>query len=207
MKIVVASDTHSLHGNVRISPCDVFIHAGDCMNTGRRLEELASFNEWLSLVPAPVKLLLPGNHDVLFQENLALAKSLLTNATVVIDERVEVDGHLFYFSPWTPRFGPWGFGGTTIKLREMWSRIPSDTEFLVTHGPPFGILDKNVVGQNCGCIELKNRLVQLPKLKHHVFGHIHEGYSTSFKHNIWFINASICDHRYRPINRPKEINL
>lgn len=43
----------------------------------------------------------------------------------------------------------------------------------LTHGPPFGILDRVTSGEPVGCEALTSRLFQLrPRL--HLFGHIHE---------------------------------
>ena len=38
----------------------------------------------------------------------------------------------------------------------MWSKIPKDTDILITHGPPYKILDKTITGIDAGCIELLN---------------------------------------------------
>jgi len=208
MKVVFISDTHSLHRNIIIPPADLLIHAGDCMNSGTRIDELVSFREWISQAPCSRKIVVPGNHDVLFQKDLGLVKTVLGDVIEVkLDESETIDGHKFYFSPWSPRFGLWGFGATTLRLRELWNQIPGDTEILVTHGPPFQVLDRNRDGQNCGCLELRNRIVNLPLLKYHVFGHIHEGYGTAFKFNVWFVNASICTWNYIPSNHPKVVEI
>ncbi len=46
---------------------------------------------------------------------------------------------------------------------------------LITHGPPFGILDKeNVLAEHMGCVQL-NKAIQRNKPRPHVFGHIHGG--------------------------------
>ena len=41
----------------------------------------------------------------------------------------------------------------------------------------------------------------------HVFGHIHEGYGVVEKPGTTYVNASICDSRYAPSNRPIVIDL
>ena len=53
--------------------------------------------------------------------------------------------------------------------------IPLDTDVLITHGPPFGILDRCYDDQRVGCEELL-KAVKRVKPKLHVFGHIHENY-------------------------------
>jgi Icc-related predicted phosphoesterase len=68
---------------------------------------------------------------------------------------------------------------------------------LVTHGPPHGILDRTDDGEHVGCEELTAAVARVrPKL--HVFGHIHEGYGQRVLDGVRYVNASICDVRYRP---------
>lgn len=55
---------------------------------------------------------------------------------------------------------------------KLWSMIPENTDILVTHGPPYGILDTNIQNQHTGCPHLLQRVLAIkPRL--HVFGHIH----------------------------------
>ena len=43
--------------------------------------------------------------------------------------------------------------------------------------------------------------------RYHVFGHIHEGYGTEQRNGTTFVNASICDKDYRPVNAPVVVEL
>ena len=61
------------------------------------------------------------------------------------------------------------------ELEKKWKLIPDDTDILVTHGPPYKILDKTDSGEEPGCKLLANR-VAVVKPKVHIFGHIHESY-------------------------------
>lgn len=55
---------------------------------------------------------------------------------------------------------------------KLWNMIPENTNILVTHGPPYGILDLNMQKQHTGCKDLLNQVLKIkPKL--HIFGHIH----------------------------------
>jgi hypothetical protein len=64
---------------------------------------------------------------------------------------------------------------TYLLFLEIHSSIPPETEILLTHGPPRGILDTIYSGENVGCEELITRLRGIrPRL--HVFGHIHEAH-------------------------------
>jgi Icc-related predicted phosphoesterase len=86
-----------------------------------------------------------------------------------------------------------------------WQAIPEDTDILITHGPPNGILD--YVAQsvyNAGCEELLERVMQV-KPKVSVFGHIHQGYGTLRVNEIEFINASVLNERYNYANLPVNV--
>ncbi|RPA84238.1 Metallo-dependent phosphatase, partial [Ascobolus immersus RN42] len=61
------------------------------------------------------------------------------------------------------------FGYASAEAGDYWSRIPLDTDVLITHGPPAGYLDGGM-----GCVELTNALWRVrPRV--HVFGHVHQG--------------------------------
>lgn len=71
----------------------------------------------------------------------------------------------------------------------------------MTHGPPYGILDKTEEGLLVGCEELL-AAVRRVQPKVHIFGHIHEGYGTLRREGTLFVNASIMTERYEPLNKP-----
>jgi Icc-related predicted phosphoesterase len=204
MRIVCISDTHSRHDQLEVPPGDVLIHAGDSTMVGR-VEEIVKFDHWLGRLPHPHKILIAGNHDWLFEKEPALADSLITNAVYLRDRAVTIDGVKFYGSPWQPRFMHWAFNlSRGAEIRRKWDLIPEDTDVLVTHGPPHGILDlvpRDLPGtyENTGCEELLLAVKRVrPKL--HVFGHIHEGYGVVRESGTTFVNACVCDAAYRPVN-------
>jgi hypothetical protein len=41
----------------------------------------------------------------------------------------------------------------------------------------------------------------------HAFGHIHEGAGTDVRDGVTYVNASICDERYRPVNPARVVDL
>jgi Icc-related predicted phosphoesterase len=206
MRIVCISDTHSRHDLIEVPSGDILIHAGDSTMVGR-VEEIAKFNHWLGRLPHPYKILIAGNHDWLFEKEPALAESLVTNAVYLRDSAVIIEGLKFYGSPWQPRFMHWAFNlSRGAEIRRKWDLIPEDTDVLITHGPPNGILDlvpRDLTGtfENTGCEELA-RAVKRIKPRLHVFGHIHEGYGMERRPGTTFVNACICDAAYRPINPP-----
>ena len=96
-------------------------------------------------------------------------------------------------------FNNWAFNveRNSDEIEEIWNKIPDDTDVLITHGPPLGILDRTIHGQEVGCENLTNTIQQLKKLKIHLFGHIHEGYGMKQQSNITFVNASVLDVSYQ----------
>jgi Icc-related predicted phosphoesterase len=209
MKLILISDTHGQLDKIKLPDADVLLHAGDATGQGN-IQQLSRFNEHLGKIKHKYKhgiFFTPGNHDGLFEENPALAKSIVTNATVLIDEWVIIEGKIFYFSPYQPAFCDWYFNlPRGPKLAEKWALIPDNTDILITHGPPKGILDLCPDGFQAGCEELFKR-VMVVKPKIHVFGHIHFSYGVKHFDGITFVNASTCDEQYMPIHTPVEIEL
>lgn len=203
-KVVFISDTHNLHAKVKIPSCDILVHAGDATGRGT-MQEITSFLFWFSQQPAKHKVLCLGNHDHLGERNPSMLKILLSehpSITYLENSSAEVMGLKFWGSPWTPRFYDWAFNADPDKLIEVWSTIPEGIDVLVTHGPPFGILDETEEGVNAGCKILLHEIQTRAKPKYHVAGHIHEGYGTKVVDGITYINASSCNRKYQPVNPP-----
>ena len=202
-RIVIISDTHGLHDNIGYIPDgDILIHAGDLTRSGN-MDELRTMNQFLDSLPHNHKIIIAGNHDVCFEKNQSNARKLISRATYLQDKIVEVMGLKIYGSPWQPRFGDLAFNlDRGAPLKEVWSKIPNDTDVLVTHGPPFGILDAtDVGGHHVGCKDLLEVVLKI-KPKVHAFGHIHCSYGVEKNNDTTFINASLCDENYHLANAP-----
>lgn len=202
MKIVLLSDTHGYHSYLDIPEGDLLIHAGDFSMRGRE-GETREFIEWFAAQPHPNKVFISGNHDFLAEQDPALFRSLIPdNVHYLEDSGVEIEGIEIWGSPISPWFHNWAFNrnrGSDIRFH--WAKIPVSADIVITHGPPFGILDLTEGGEEVGCYDLKERLaVVKPKL--HVFGHIHEGYGQVQQEETLFVNASIVNLRYNPVNAP-----
>lgn len=101
------------------------------------------------------------------------------------------------------------------RLFDKFELIPHDTDILITHYPPYGILDG--IPQEDGSLfhvgshALYNCSEYIENLKLHIFGHIHEGYGIEerFLSNtmVKSINASIVNEYYKPVNKPIRIEL
>ncbi len=56
------------------------------------------------------------------------------------DSSVQVMGLNIYGSPWQPMFCDWAYNlDRGEPCAKTWAQIPSETDILVTHGPPIGI--------------------------------------------------------------------
>ena len=208
MRIVAISDTHTFEDRISVPNGDVLIHAGDATITGT-VEEVSAFGVWLESQPHKHKIVIAGNHDWLFERDPVRARLLIEPwANYLQDSMVEVDGIRFYGSPWQPRFQDWAFNVNRGRaISRYWSLIPK-CDVLITHGPPWGVLDQVMEGRpHLGCEELGEAVGRV-RPRFHVFGHIHGGYGQRRAPNgIHFINASICDEAYNPINAPIVFDL
>ena len=68
--------------------------------------------------------------------------------------------------------------------------IPTDTDILVTHGPPYGVGDKTIKGTNEGDIVLMQQVQGRIQPMLHIFGHIHEDYGMWTDGVTTFANAA-----------------
>ena len=209
MKVVVIADTHGFQQRLTIPVGDVLVVAGDICPLGT-LEEIKEFGNWLREQPFKHKIVVAGNHDAPFEHEQELAQdALIGGAPGIIylqDSSVKIDDVLFYGSPWTQTFMEWHFmADRGAPIRKKWAMIPENTDVLITHGPPCTILDK-VRGIPLGCNDLLERVLHIHP-RYHLFGHIHQTYGTTRRNGITFINASVCDGRYKPVNEPVVFDL
>jgi len=209
IRLVCVSDTHGQHRQLKVPPGDIFIHAGDFMLSGSRLEEIVDFDGWLGSLPHPHKIVVAGNHDLLFEAYPEMAQGRLKNATYLENSGAEILGLHFWGSPVQPSFSNWAFNvDRGAAIRRYWARIPKGTDVLITHGPPFGTLDKtDILSPHLGCEELTKAVAKL-KLQLHIFGHIHGGYGREMVlKSTQFINCAVLNEKYALANDPVVIDI
>lgn len=224
MRVIAISDTHQKHDQINLPDGDMLIHAGDWTNRGL-FDKMHEFLTWFKNQPHKYKVLIPGNHelslDSLNKHNaMALVQNYLgKNFHFLISDLIEIEGLKIYGTPFSPIWNhPWAFQRQRGKDIAMeWAKIPDETNILITHGPPYGILDSIEMDlfnrqqnrdQHQGCVDLTNRVGELEQLKLHVFGHLHHdgGKSTQIA-GVTFANAAICDDRYDAVNKPIVVDL
>jgi predicted phosphohydrolase len=207
MRIVLISDTHNRHDGIQLPEGDILIHSGDF--SGRGLErEVIDFLHWFGKQPHRHKVLIAGNHDFLAEKNPGLFASLIPEGvTYLNDSGAVIEGLKIWGSPIQPWFYDWAFNRQRgADIARHWELIPADTDILVTHGPPFGILDKVENGPHVGCEELLKKIESVqPRL--HVFGHIHEGHGELQVGKTKFVNASVLNAKYMLVWDATEVEL
>lgn len=206
MKIVCISDTHEKHRHVKLPKGDLLIHAGDFTWAGKQ-QPTFDFLDWMEAQPFKHKIFVSGNHDFYFEHGKNLKQLEGRNFHYLVNEKTVMDGRIsIWGSPFTPEFLSWAFMGTSRELETIWGGIPDRLDILITHGPPFGILDRTTEGVPAGCPKLLEA-VQRKKPRIHIFGHIHEGYGMQEKNGTLFINASLCNANYDLVNAPVAIDF
>jgi predicted phosphodiesterase len=214
MRITLLSDTHNKHHQITkdLPGGDLIVHGGDLSSRGYP-HEITAFCKWYDgLDNYNHKVFISGNHDFLFENRRDDAAQIVNsykNITYLQDDFVSIgEGYepqaKIYGSPWQPEFCNWAFNlpRNGIGLQKAWNAIPDDTDILITHGPPYGILD-TVLGlpDRLGCEVLANR-VSILKPKIHIFGHIHSGNGYYFDGYTHYFNASVLNERYEYEYKP-----
>jgi Icc-related predicted phosphoesterase len=187
---------------------DVLVHAGDFMAFGDTPREIVDFTYWLGKQRHRYKIVIAGNHDLIFELHPGAARELLGNAIYLENSATEFEGLKIWGSPVQPEFNNWAFNvARGAAIRRYWKMIPANTAVLVTHGPPFGVLDKaHPSSAHLGCEELAKAVEQIkPRL--HVFGHIHGGHGLSSGNDTLFVNASVVNEAYRLVHEPQVVEI
>lgn len=206
MKIVSTSDTHCDEPDC--GEGDVLIVAGDMTYRGTR-KELTKQCKWLEKQKERFSnvIVIAGNHDLGMENNeTGRYEKMFEEAGIILlnDSGITIDNVNFWGSPIQPSFGyGWAYNRDRGEdIREHWNLIPKNTDVLITHGPPHGILDLTEYRlDNAGCEDLLE-VVREVKPSAHIFGHIHEAYGTHNEDGTWFINPSRMTLQYAPLNGP-----
>lgn len=238
MKIVSISDTHNKHRRIQLPDGDILVVSGDVTSSGG-YDEIVRFCDWVIELLDKEKykdvVWCGGNHDFALETPSPALQEYLENAgTYLNHSSAVVQGLKFFGSPYTPRFYDWAFNvDRGAKLKALWDQIPADTDVLITHGPPYGILDEVPrppgkydthmrkrdeyhsypteikdagLSTGVGCVDLREALDRIqPKL--HVFGHIHCGYGQVKVGKTICVNAATCNEQYQPNNPPIVVEI
>ena len=202
MKILAVSDIHSQRFQTPegASGSDYLIVAGDlCAGQGYIPEVLEALNIIATQsheLDISRIIISPGNHDGAFEWPLArieinnhikiLEYQYKVSILIAIDETVILDGGVkAFFSAYYRRIGEgnlFAFNYTKEMTRTLFDEIiPLDTELLITHGPPYSILDWTESEMwdpqekdSIGCQDFL-KFLKRPghQIKICIFGHVH----------------------------------
>ena len=210
--ITLISDSHNQHNKLDVGSGDLIIHSGDATSKGRE-PEVQAFLKWYGNLDFETKIFVPGNHELLWEANPKYHADMcdLYGVTLLNDSGTTYRGIKIWGSPVQPEFHGWAFNRARTKaevattghsfIGPHWQAIPSDTEILVTHGPPYGILDMAGGCLPAGCRLLLERVKEIKPVLH-VFGHLHEARGIHDDGDTVFVNASSLDLRYQPYPDP-----
>jgi predicted phosphodiesterase len=208
MNIVALSDLHGYLPD-NIPACDLLLLAGDLCPIENHDHTFHAewldreFRAWLRRLPARQIIGIAGNHDLVFEREPELVPRDLP-WTYLQDSGVTWEGIKIWGTPWQPWFFDWAFNGQPEQLREIWAKIPDDTDILVVHGPPRGYGDGIPMRQgirHTGCPHLLERIRAIaPRLV--VFGHIHEGRGQWTIGNTILANVTVLNEAYEPAYEP-----
>jgi Icc-related predicted phosphoesterase len=192
-----------LHGMLPIvDPCDVLLLGGDvCPLEDEKDFELMTkwvegeFSDWLRAVPAERIILVPGNHDFVFEARTDWPD---LPAELVIDKQIDLGGVTVWASPWVPNLKEWAFYGDDERLQAAADAIPKGTDIWLEHGPPYGYLDRLWGAEgHVGNSYTLNAMVDKPP-KFFFCGHIHEAWGTADHHGVTIANISFVNEFYEP---------
>jgi Icc-related predicted phosphoesterase len=211
MEVTCISDTHEFHKKVTIHPTDLLLFAGDCMGSGYDYKNLIDFLDWFSIQPAKYKVMIAGNHDRWIEDNPKEFRKLLIDYPSIIyleDDFTIIEGLKIYGTPHSKMFYNWAFNRTEVELIGLFDKIPNDINILLSHAPPYTVLDELADGRCVGENTLKYKLYELRNLELHVFGHIHNCFGMMKPHGKHIsVNASQVDENYELNNFPLIINI
>lgn len=205
VRLVLMGDTHELHRECDLPDGDILIHTGDFSMMSRSFAAIEDFDEWLGELPHRFKLVVPGNHEFALEDSAR--RGLISNARLLINESVEVMGLKIWGSPVTPLCGA-AFGLISDRDRaRLYNQIPEDTDIVVTHGPPYGVLDQAPSsGHHEGCHQLLAAM-QRVKPRLHVFGHVHGCFGRMDTPETLFANVALLGSDGSLSNQPVVLQM
>ena len=216
IKACFISDTHLR--DIDLPEADILFHCGDYLMKGDYYEwvenvswlkrERPKFKYWVTTM---------GNHDIYVAKNAHTVGKYLAEELGIdflLNSSIERLGLNIYGSPCVPWIsGRWVWEYSSTQIEEQWVKIPEGLDILLTHGPPFGILDKSIrpsgeLSRSFGCPSLREKLIggmdSPPKI--HAFGHIHKAPEQDKVYSNYgitkFINCALLDDHYKQVNDP-----
>ena len=194
IKVILIADTQSLnrHHRIVLPRGDLLIHAGDFCTPEREMWVVEETAQWLAESPIANKFVIGGNHDALLNTHLSEARRIFKNHGIDYincGERCACGLRVFGVSYYR-------------HAKFDWGSLPTDLDILITHAPPWGILDwdDNTGHKNIGDTKLlKAVMAKRPRL--HLFGHSHTPHGLWRGEHTLFVNGALSTSGV-PLNAP-----
>jgi Icc-related predicted phosphoesterase len=142
------------------------------------------------------KIFIAGNHDYCLdgKQQDVIQSFLPDNCYYLYNRGVTIGGVNFWGVPF------FFSDEVSDSYKQSIEQIPKETNVLITHRPPYGILDRadNIT---YGCSDLLQKVLEI-KPRYHLFGHIHDAYGIQETGDATFINAALVDEEYRLLHKP-----
>lgn len=211
-----------LHGNLpQINSCDILCICGDLVplsvqgstkETKKWVRD--KFIPWVNKIEnVEYVLIVPGNHDLHLKE-----EHFSGNPKIkwIIDKKYDViskhaDYITFYGTPWCHVFGNWAYMISDDMLKEKFSNIPSNVDFLLTHDAPYGTSDIILQDvpwnkhEHIGNVPLRDAIIEKAP-KYCIHGHLHStNHGVEKLNNTEVICCSVVDESYELNYKPLHI--
>ena len=222
MRACHISDTHDVHQDLNMivpQNTEILFFTGDMTYRGAEWE-FVKLLEQFKVLSARIPLIVGclGNHERGAEGNEEELKRRFkeVGVTLLHHESIEIEGIKIFGSPYSPWFFDWAYSyynpnmGTQQRDdrsgKEVWEDIPEDTSILLTHGPPYLILDQCRNGA-VGCPDLRRRVESIFSIRYHMFGHIHESAGITKVGGVTYSNGAVMDGKYKFVNKPNCFDL
>lgn len=206
-QLTIIGDTHMRHEELGALSGEVLIHVGDVFDIFQQDEDdLRRVDEWFGRQRFDLILCIAGNHDLPVEACRTRSQQPFRNAIYLEDATFEYKGIRFFGTPWVPDLPKHAFHAPQSVLPQKWAAIPPDTDVLITHTPPAGILDQSSRGRSFGCPWLTAAAARVaPRV--HCFGHVHASGGKRRLGRTTYINASCTDRPGGPLRAPVRIRV
>jgi Icc-related predicted phosphoesterase len=171
---------------------DVIVHSGDTSFAGSD-NEVLDFLNWFCDLDYPHKIFVAGNHDNCLYDGKI--EGLPDNVHYLYHSGIEIENVKFWGVPL--------FVEDSIRngrIEYLMTQIPENTQVLISHSPPYGILDFDD-NTHYGCSDLQKVVGQINP-RYHLFGHVHAAYGIKKWKQTTFVNAAIMSELYEFKNKP-----
>ncbi|CAL5971754.1 Calcineurin-like_phosphoesterase [Hexamita inflata] len=210
IRITAISDVHGKQDQLRgpLPGGDILFCTGDITpRHDHTLNGINVFLNWLDMQNYTYKVLICGNNDYIFQKyDLQMRDLIRKNYKSIVylnDEQISLTVQGVSVSIFGTPHSVNGQNNAFVlnTLPDLQKRFSAcnHPDFILSHGPPLGILD-----YNCGCPYLK-RVIEEQSPKFHLFGHIHDGFGHQLQNGTLFINGAVLSLYYKVTGNVKNL--